>query len=303
MKGTAANIKLNSFDDLFGGSDNADNGTKETTVIKKDIREIPIENLIPFKTHTFQVNTTSDSFLDLVDSIKENGRILNPVLVRPIPNEQDKYEIISGHRRTAAAKEAGLATVPCIVKDLSDDEATVVMVDSNIQRTDILPSEKAYSYKAKMDALKRIHERNSGRSVEKMEENSSDSRQTIYNYISLTNLIPDLMDSVDAGVIKPTVAFDIASLSKEDQTVLSEYLLDHPVNLSVKQGKEIISIESPLTQGKIALVLSSDKPVKREFSFKKKEMEEYFDDTVTGEDAKEIVTRLLFKWKNGEITL
>ena len=299
---SAGKIKLKSFDDLFGEEETS--AAKEIVgeVKGSDIKEIPIEKLVPFSGHTFQVNTTADSFYELVDSIKENGKVLNPVLVRP--KENDVYEIISGHRRTEAAKKAGLTTVPCIIRDFSDDEATVVMVDSNIQRTDILPSEKAFSYKARMEAIKHMKENKSDWNItEKTDEALGENYRTVYRIISLTNLIPDLLDSVDAGVIKPSIGYDLATLSKEDQETLYEYLISTAVNISTKQSKALKEAKKPLTAEKVISIFEKPKAKKRDVSFKAKELDDYFDPSLSGEDVKDIMIQLLSRWKAGDITL
>lgn len=296
--GTADKIHLNSFASLFGEDSNDKPSSSEAVALKGDIQEIPVTDLIPFHNHTFKVDTTRDDFRDLVESIRQNKKILNPVLVRPY---KGKYEIISGHRRTEAGKTVGLLTIPCIVKDLSDDEATVVMVDSNIQRTDLLPSEKANSYKAKFEALKHLREEATdieGESRNILGEDLGESGRTITRYISLTRLIPPLLEDVDAGLIKVSVAYDLAALSEKEQNLLYDFLLDYGRKVSVKQGKLLREMSGSLTEEKIEDIFRVEYKEPTEIVIKKSRLMDFFPKDYTISDMENIIYRLLTDWSN-----
>ena len=219
MKSKSADkIKMPSIDELLGVS-----GEESAT-------DIEISRIHSFANHPFKV-LDDDKMDDLVESIKQNG-VLTPVLVRPDKN--NSYEMISGHRRMHAAIKAGLETIPAIVRDMDDDDAVVVMVDANIQREELLPSEKAFAYKMKMDAMKRQAGRPSknnstqvGRNFETAEligKETGESKNTIRRFIRLTELIPELLDYVDKKRLPFTVAVDISYIDKEIQTWLFEYI-------------------------------------------------------------------------------
>ena len=288
-------VHLNSFASLFGEEDNEQ--MENMNISKDSIREIPIEDLVSFRNHTFRVDTTAESFRELVDSIKQNGKILNPVLVRP--TNGNKYEIISGHRRTTAARELDFKTVPCIIKDFTDDEATVVMVDSNIQREDILPSEKARSYKAKFDALRGMRdqmendEKTGEKSADILAESADESSRTIQRYISLTKLIPELMDSVDTGLIKTSTAYDLTGLTEEEQHVLYDYMNDTCSKISGKQARELKEAEHPISRNTVRSILSPKRKPKKEFAVKEKDLIDIVPETMDGEKLKNITLSLL----------
>ena len=211
---------LNKLDDLFTSQSERENGLTPT------IKDIPLEKLVPFPNHPFKVRD-DEEMNKLVESVSENG-VLVPAIVREKDNGD--YEIISGHRRKFASEIAGKNTLRCIVSNLDDDAATVIMVDSNIQRENILPSEKAFAYKMKLDAMK--HQGNSFStsrhfgekllSIDKLAENSDDSARQIQRYIRLTYLIPELLQMVDDGKMKMLPAVEISFLDKECQQDLLE---------------------------------------------------------------------------------
>lgn len=211
---------LNRLDDLFTSQSERENGLTPT------IKDIPLEKLIPFPNHPFKVRD-DEEMNKLVESVSENG-VLVPAIVREKDNGD--YEIISGHRRKFASEIAGKSTLRCIVSNLDDDAATVIMVDSNIQRENILPSEKAFAYKMKLDAMKHqgksfIASRHFGEkllSIDKLAENSDDSARQIQRYIRLTYLIPELLQMVDEGKMKMLPAVEISFLDKECQQDLLE---------------------------------------------------------------------------------
>ena len=213
-------FSLNRLDDLFTSQSERENGLTPT------IKDIPLEKLVPFPNHPFNVRD-DEEMNKLVESVSENG-VLVPAIVREKDNGD--YEIISGHRRKFASKIAGKSTLRCIVSNLDDDAATVIMVDSNIQRENILPSEKAFAYKMKLDAMKHQGKsfstsRHFGEkllSIDKLAENSDDSARQIQRYIRLTYLIPELLQMVDDGKMKMLPAVEISFLDKECQQDLLE---------------------------------------------------------------------------------
>lgn len=213
-------FSLNRLDDLFTSQSERENGLTPT------IKDIPLEKLVPFPNHPFKVRD-DEEMNKLVESVSENG-VLVPAIVREKDNGD--YEIISGHRRKFASEIAGKSTLRCIVSDLNDDAATVIMVDSNIQRENILPSEKAFAYKMKLDAMKHQGKsfstsRHFGEkllSIDKIAENSDDSARQIQRYIRLTHLIPELLQMVDDGKMKMLPAVEISFLDKEYQQDLLE---------------------------------------------------------------------------------
>lgn len=213
-------FSLNRLDDLFTSQSERENGLTPT------IKDIQLEKLVPFPNHPFKVRD-DEEMNKLVESVSENG-VLVPAIVREKDNGD--YEIISGHRRKFASEIAGKNTLRCIVSNLDDDAATVIMVDSNIQRENILPSEKAFAYKMKLDAMKHQGKsfstsRHFGEkllSIDKLAENSDDSARQIQRYIRLTYLIPELLQMVDDGKMKMLPAVEISFLDKECQRDLLE---------------------------------------------------------------------------------
>lgn len=213
-------FSLNRLDDLFTSQSERENGLTPT------IKDIPLEKLVPFPNHPFKVRD-DEEMNKLVESVSGNG-VLVPAIVREKDNGD--YEIISGHRRKFASEIAGKNTLRCIVSNLDDDAATVIMVDSNIQRENILPSEKAFAYKMKLDAMKHQGKSfNTSRhfgekllSIDKLAENSDDSARQIQRYIRLTYLIPELLQMVDEGKMKMLPAVEISFLDKECQQDLLE---------------------------------------------------------------------------------
>lgn len=214
-------FSLNRLDDLFTSQSERENGLTPT------IKDIPLEKLVPFPNHPFKVRD-DEEMNKLVESVSENG-VLVPAIVREKDNGD--YEIISGHRRKFASKIAGKSTLRCIVSNLDDDAATVIMVDSNIQRENILPSEKAFAYKMKLDAMNRQGKRTDLtlcqvgtklNSAQIIAENTGESTRQVFRYIRLTYLIPELLEMVDEGKMKMLPAVEISYLDKECQQGLLE---------------------------------------------------------------------------------
>lgn len=249
-------LGLTGYDELFMDD-------KERADLRKPkVDDLPLEELIPFKNHPFKVTEDADLH-QLAESIRESG-VLVPALARPC---SDKYELISGHRRLAACKLLGLPTIPVIIRELTDAEAIITMVDANLQRERILPSEKAFAYKMKMDALS--HRGQAGGQLgHKSRDNIStvDSGRQIQRYIRLTNLIPEIMALVDSGRIALTPAVELSYLSKQEQAVLYEVISYEDVTPSLSQAQRMrrLSEEGYLGEGDITEIMREVKGNQRE---------------------------------------
>ena len=297
---SADKIKMPSIDELLGVS-----GEESAT-------DIEISRIHSFANHPFKV-LDDDKMDDLVKSIKQNG-VLTPVLVRPDKN--NSYEMISGHRRMHAAIKAGLETIPAIVRDMEDDEAIVIMVDANIQREELLPSEKAFAYKMKMDAMKRQGIRTDLTSCQNgtkfradaaMAEQIGESARSIQRYIRLTELIPDLLDYVEKKRLQCTVAGDISYIDKEIQTWLFEYIKENGTVKAVQVAALRTALEAgPMTQAKMISILVNSQPGRKQeqkITLSEKKLRNFFSDKYTVEDMESVILELLDQWKRGEITV
>ncbi len=288
----AGKIKLQSVDELLGVPEIA--GTQE----------IEIGRIHEFPNHPFKV--LDDEKMDtLVDSIRENG-ILNPVIVRP--DQSGNYEMISGHRRLHAAGIAGLKKVPAIVKEMSDDEAIINMVDANIQREEILPSERAFSFKMKMEAMSRQGKRNdltSGHNVPKLtteeigEENGMSGRQ-VKRYIRLTELIPELLEFVDSKKIGLVMAVDLSYLDEQIQKWVYEYFKDNgflkPVQVEALKNYSNLS---NATQQSVISIMNDALPKKStcaKITFSERKLDKYFPSHFSSKERENIIIQLLEKW-------
>ena len=302
MKSKSADkIKMPSIDELLGVS-----GEESAT-------DIEISRIHSFVNHPFKV-LDDDKMDDLVESIKQNG-VLTPVLVRPDKN--NSYEMISGHRRMHASIKAGLETIPAIVRDMEDDEAIVIMVDANIQREELLPSEKAFAYKMKLGAMKRQAGRppknnscqngTNLRSDEELGNLVGESARSIQRYIRLTELIPDLLDYVDKKRLQFTVAVDISYIDKEIQTWLFEYIKENGTVKAVQVAALRTALEAgPMTQAKMISILVNSQPGRKQeqkITLSEKKLRNYFSDKYTAEDMESVILELLDQWKRGEITV
>lgn len=290
----AGKIKLQSVDELLGVPEIA--GTQE----------IEIGRIHSFPNHPFKV--LDDEKMDtLVDSIRENG-ILNPVIVRP--DNGGDYEMISGHRRLHAAGIAGLKKVPAIVKEMSDDEAIINMVDANIQREEILPSEKAFAYKMKLDAMKRTagrptkenacHNGTHLRSDQELALQVGDSARSIQRYIRLTELIPDLLECIDNKRIGLVIAVDLSYLDEQIQKWVYEYYKDNgflkPVQVEALKNYPNLS---NATQQSVISIMNDALPKKNtsaKITFSEKKLDKYFPSHFSSKDRENIIIQLLEKW-------
>ena len=265
MKTERIDLGLTGYDELFMS-------TEERLDAKKPkVEEIPLDKLIPFKEHPFKV-VEDEEMEQLKESIRESG-VLIPALARPI---EGGYELISGHRRMDACDSLGMTTMPVIVRNLTDEEAIIAMVDSNLQREHILPSEKAFAYKMKMDALKKTPGRPSKNlsqlatnsdTAKEIGKQSGESRDQVFRYIRLTNLIPEILEYVDDGRIALTPAVEISYLTEREQYTLLDSMECDEVTPSLSQAKRLrrFSEDHTLTDNDIMDIMSEIKGNQKEY--------------------------------------
>ena len=264
MKADRIDLGLTGYDELFMS-------TEERIDAKKPkVDELPLDELKPFKEHPFKV-MEDEEMERLKESVRESG-VLIPALARPAENG---YELISGHRRLAACRALGLSTMPVIVRNLTDEEAVIAMVDSNLQREHILPSEKAFAYKMKYDAMKRSPGRKENgdqvghqtKSIDRLAADSPDSRNQIQRYIRLTNLIPDILKLVDEGRIALTPAVELSYLNNHEQEVLNEIMSCDELTPSLSQAQRLrrLSEDYTLTDSGISQIMSEIKGNQKEY--------------------------------------
>ncbi|MEY8573779.1 ParB/RepB/Spo0J family partition protein [Oscillospiraceae bacterium 21-37] len=301
MKGSAGKIQLASLDDFFGVSQGQNAG--------EPFQEIPLSDLHPFKGHPFHV-TDDEKMEELAESVAQHG-VLVPGIVRPKP--EGGYELVSGHRRKRACELAGLATMPVIVRDLDDDEATLIMVDSNLQREKILPSEKAFAYRMKLEAMKRKAGRPSKdnscpmganllgvRSDELLAGNSPDSARQIQRYIRLTYLLPPLLQIVDENKLVLRPAVEISYLTPEEQGLLLDIMGREAVVPTLEQAQRLkkYSQDGKLTDTVMDAVLSDKKPVAMQVTLKKDRLKRYFPQDYSQKQIEDVIFSLLDAWKS-----
>lgn len=283
---SAEKVKLASFDDLFGTS-------RED--IAEQITSVPLALLRPFKDHPFRV-IDDEKMQEMVKSIRERG-VQVPGIVRPCPD--GGYEIVAGHRRWMASRLAGCEEMPVIIRNLNDDEATITMVDTNIQREDILPSEKAKAYKMKYEALKHQGSKGDRHTADEVGENAGDSARTVQRYIRLTELIPELLEWVDIGKIPMIVGERISFLPENEQKWIMRAARDNRIIPSKRQAERIKeeSEKGELTEAGIYALLA-DKPesgIKVTIPFK--QLRNYFPEEYTKAEIEEVIYSLLEEWK------
>ena len=291
-------IKLKSVEELLG------------VVNEESAMDIEIEKIRPFKDHPFKV-VDDEKMQDLVESIRANG-ILSPVLIRPVGN--DRYEMVSGHRRMHAAQVLGMERIPAIIRDMNDDEATVKMVDSNIQREELLPSEKAFAYKMKLEAMKRQGVRNDlgtestsaqiGRKSEAAEivgEQVGESRMQVRRYIRLTELLPELLDLVDKKRLQFTVAVEISYIDPEVQKWIYEYIRENgQIKLNQITALRTQMQMGAISQSKMIAILNNSLPGRLpspKLTFTEKKLREYFPSGYSVTQMRSVIEDLLAEWK------
>lgn len=285
-------IRLKPCVDLFSTE-----ASRQDASLEK-IREISLDQLVPFKNHPFKV-IDDESMMDTVQSIREHG-ILLPLIARSMPD--GKYEIVSGHRRSHAGKLAGLETVPVIVRELDDDAAVILMVDSNLQRENILPSERAFAFKMKLEAMKHQGQRNDlslcqvgtrSRADEKLAQSVNESARTIQRYIRLTELLPELLDLVDERKLAFNSAVEVSYLNPEEQGWLAEIIDSEQSTPSLSQAQRLkrFSQDGKLTEDMVLAIMSEQKkPETERVVLQSRQISQYFSPSAT---PKEMETSIL----------
>lgn len=299
MKSSARNIGLTSLDDLFSTEESrADEG-------REKVWEIPLAELHPFRNHPFKVRD-DERMLDTAESIREHG-VLVPAIARP--REEGGYELIAGHRRKRGCELAGLTTMPVIVRALDDDAATIIMVDSNIQRENILPSERAFAYKMKLEAMKRQAGRPSKENVSQlgtqkrsdqiMAEQIGDSRNQVHRYIRLTALLPELLDMVDERKMAFNPAVELSYLRPEEQRDLLETMDSEQTTPSLSQAQRMkkFSQEGRLNIDVMCAILSEEKRNDVDkITFRSDTLRKYFPRSYTPQQMEQVILKLLEGW-------
>ena len=299
MPKSSINASLSSYDDIFSTEESRQEEQRE------QVQQIPIGELFPFKNHPFKV-LDDDSMSDTVESVKQYG-VLSPLIARPRP--KGGYEIISGHRRQHAAELAGLETLPVIVRQMDDDAAIILMVDSNLQREHILPSERAFAYKMKLDAIKNQGTRSDLtstqvvsklRSNEKLGAENNQSRETVRRFIRLTNLIPELLDMVDNKTVSFNPAVELSYLSPEQQQEVIRAMDDTQNFPSVSQAKRIkkLAQDGTFTTETIVAIMGEEKKSELDtVTIKNDTLRKYFPRSYTPKQMEDTIIKLLEQWQ------
>lgn len=305
MKSAAKNIQLASYDDLFKTDEERQADTQER------VQNLPLDKLEPFPNHPFKV-IDDDKMLETVESIKERG-VLVPILVRP--KNDGNFEIVSGHRRHHASQLAGLTEIPAIVREMDDDTAILLMVDSNLQREELLPSEKAFAYKMKLDAMKRQagrpkeNVRQIGtnligqRSDSIMAQKVNESARTIQRYIRLTNLVPDLLDRVDNKTMAFNAAVEVSYLTEQEQIMLCDAIEREECTPNLSQAKRLkqYSQDGKLDENVMDAIMTEEKPIEDKLVLKGDVLAKYFPRTYTPSQKQKIIVKLLEDWHKRQL--
>ena len=301
MRSSAAKIKLTSVDDLFSSEESRADASRERVV------ELPLAEMHPFKNHPFKV-LDDERMLDTAESIREHG-VLVPAIVRP--REEGGYEIVAGHRRHHASQIAGLDTMPAIVRDLDDDAATIIMVDSNLQRESILPSERAWAYRMKLEAVKRQGARTdltSGQLGPKSEtqrsnalvaEQAGESVKQLQRFIRLTELIPPLLDMVDERKIAFNPAVELSYLKPEEQVELLDAMDSEQATPSLSQAQRLkkFSQEGHLSIDVMRAIMSEEKKSELDrVTLTSEKLHRYFPKSYTPQQMEQVILKLLEGW-------
>jgi len=298
LKSSGRKPSLTSYDDIF---------STEASRQQEQIQRLALSELHPFKDHPFRV-LDDDRMMETVESVKEYG-VLVPIIARPMPD--GGYEIVSGHRRKRACELAGLNEIPAIVRDLDDDEAVIIMVDSNLQRENILPSERAKAYQMKLEAIKHQGERRDLTSdqvgqklkvaVERVAENAGESKSQVQRFIRLNNLEPPLIDKVDAGKLAFTPAVELSYLKPEEQQWLDTALENTQQTPSLSQAQRMKreSKQGTLSEQGIMEIMTENKqtiPAKGSVVLPQEKLTKYFPRSYTTEQMEKVIFKLLDYW-------
>ena len=286
--GSASKIKMESFDDLFG-----ENSVQETGA--EQIINAPLADLYEFKDHPFKV-LDDEKMEETTESIRLYG-VLVPGIARP--RAGGGYELIAGHRRKHGSERAGKTEMPIIVRNYSDDEATIIMVDSNIQREDILPSEKAKAYKMKYEAMKHQGKKSGKNTLDEVGEAAGENAKKVQRYIWLARLSEELLEMVDTKKLGLSQGVDISFLSEEAQQWVEVIIEEQGCNVSTAQSGKLKEYgkSGELTLAMVRLILTEEKPKERKFTMKSDKIGEYFSDSYSNGEIENIIISLLDKWK------
>lgn len=304
MKSSAKNIRLSSLDDLFSTEETRQEAQADAE--REKVRMIPLDELHPFAHHPFKVKD-DEAMQDTVESVKAYG-VLVPAIARP--REEGGYELVAGHRRHRASLLAGLAEMPVIVRELDDDEATIIMVDSNLQRETLLPSERAFAYRMKLEAMKRRAGRPSKenlsqvgtqkRSDQNMADQIGESRNQIQRFIRLTYLIPPLLDMVDEHKVAFNPAVELSYLTSKEQAALLDAMDSEQSTPSLSQAQRLkkFSQEGRLSEDIMRAILSEEKkPEVGKITLSGDKLRRYFPKSFTPQQMEQTIFRLLEQWQ------
>ena len=305
MKSAAKNIQLASYDDLFKTDEERQADAQER------VQSLPLDKLEPFPNHPFKV-IDDDKMLETVESLKERG-VLVPILVRP--KNDGNFEIVSGHRRHHASQLAGLTEIPAIVREMDDDTAILLMVDSNLQREELLPSEKAFAYKMKLDAMKRqgqrtdltcariAHKSDGIKSRDILAEQVGESKDQIRRYIRLTSLVPDLLNRVDNKTIAFNAAVEVSYLTEPEQLMLCDAIEREECTPNLSQAKRLkqYSQDGKLDENVVDAIMTEEKPIEEKLVLKGDVLAKYFPRTYTPSQKQKIIVKLLEDWHKRQL--
>lgn len=286
--GSAAKIKIDSFDDLFGAGNLQGDSTEQ-------IISVPIQDLYDFKDHPFHVSD-DEKMEETTESIRQYG-VLVPGIARP--RAGGGYEIIAGHRRKRGCELVGKTEMPVIVRNYTDDEAIIIMVDSNIQREDILPSEKAKAYKMKYEAMKHQGKKSGKNTLEEVGEAAGENGKKVQRYIWLSRLSDELLEMVDHKKIGFSQGVDLSFLSEEAQQWVEVIIEEQGCNISTVQSSKIKEYgkSGELTFAMVRLILTEEKPKERKITLKPDKINRYFEEDYSSEEIENIIIQLLDEWK------
>lgn len=288
---SAEKIKMKSFDDLFGTNETvAGEGETVTSVL--------LDQLHTFKDHPFRV-LDDEKMQETVDSIKQYG-VLIPGIVRP--HLENGYEVIAGHRRWRACELAGLKEMPVIIRDMDDDTAVTIMVDSNIQREDILPSEKAKAYRMKYEAMRHQGKKSGKTTLDKIGEIAGENAKRVQRYIWLSRLLEELLEMIDNKKIGFTQGVDISFLTEEEQHWVWSVIKEQKCTISTAQSAKIKEYGKcgKLTSAMVKRILTDNKPKERKVLLKADKISRYFTEDCSNEEIEDIILKLLDEWKKGQ---
>jgi ParB family transcriptional regulator, chromosome partitioning protein len=298
MKSSASKIELKAYDDIFETDESREELNREKVL------EIPLTEIDGFPDHPFKVRM-DESMNDMVESIKKVG-VLTPAIVRQ--KDDGRYELLSGHRRKKACELAGIDNLPVLVKNLNRDEAIILMVDSNLQREELLPSEKAFSYKMRLDAMKRQGQRTDLtssplgtklRSDDILAEKVGESRNQVQRFIRLTELVPDILEMVDEKCIAFQPAVEISYLPKNEQELLHATMDSEDCTPSLSQAQRLkkLSMDGRLSEDVIFTIMTEEKPNQKEkLTLKDERFGKYFPKSFTAQQKEELLVKLLETW-------